>query len=243
VGAPTYFQSPVLAAAPPTLAPPLAGSSTGASPEAHEGGTPEAVRAPTHFQSLPSKFNASIYNYSNSNSLIFNSDSPKFNSPKFNSSISSSSISNATDPSPEAPAGVALEAVVAPIHPHSPVLAAVHPFLRRPLAGSSTEPCPRAPDGGAPEAVGAPTHFQSPVLAAVPPFLSPPLAGFSTGPSPGPLKGEPPRLWEPLSSSKVQPWQHHLPPWPHTWLVPPLGTALGPLVGEPMSLWGSLLIS
>jgi len=74
-------------------------------------------------------------------------------------------------------------------------------------------------------------------LAAVLPFLSPPLAGSSTGPSPGALNVEPLRLWQPLSTSKVQPWQHQLPPWPHIWLIPPQGTALGPLMGEAMRLW------
>jgi len=142
VGALTHFHCPTLAAVSHPLAPPLAGSATGRSPRAPEGGAPEAVGAPIHFQSLPSKFNASISNSSNSNSLKIN--------------YSNSSVFNATGP------------------------------------------CPGAPAGLAPEAVGA------------------------------------------QSTSRVQPWQQFLPPWPHLWLVTPLGPALGPLMGQPLRLWGPL---
>jgi len=77
--------------------------------------------------------------------------------------------------------------------------------------------------------VGTPINLQIPTLAAVPPPLAPTLAGSSTGPSLGPLKGEPLRLWEPLSTPKVQLWQQHPQPRHHIWLVPPLGTTQGPL--------------
>jgi len=133
------------------------------------------VGDPINFQSLPSKFNASISYYFN------------FNARKFN--YSNSSISNASGPSPGAPAGVFPEAVGAPIHFHCPALAAVPPTLAPTLAGSSTGPSPGAPDGGTPESVGPPRHYQSATLAAAPPTLAPTLAGSSTGPSPGALDG------------------------------------------------------
>jgi len=75
--------------------------------------------------------------------------------------------------------------------------------------------------------------------------------------------GEPLKLWEPLSITKVQPWQQlllpwpkhwqvppstprvepwkqFLPAWPHLWLVPPLSPALGPPMGESLRLWEPL---
>jgi len=103
VGAPTHFLSPVLAAFPPILCPPLAGSSTGPSPRSPGGGSPEAVGAPIHFHKLPSKFNASISKSSNSNYPKFNLSNSNYsisnpNSPKFQSSKSNSSKSNSDSP-------------------------------------------------------------------------------------------------------------------------------------------------
>jgi len=43
--------------------------------------------------------------------------------------------------------------------------------------------------------------------------------------------GVPLRLWEPISSTKFQPWVQFPLPWPHLWLAPPLGPAQGPLKG------------
>jgi len=67
------------------------------------------------------------------------------------------------------------------------------------------------------------------------------LAGSSIGPSPVALDGGGPlRLWEPLSTRRIQPWLQFRLPWPHLWLVPPLGPALGPLRGWPLRLWEPL---
>jgi len=151
------------------------------------------------------------------------------------SSISISSNSSATGPSRGAPAGLAPEAVGAPVHLPSPVLSAVPPVLCPPLAGSSTRPCPGAPVGRAHEAVGAPTHFQSPVLAAVPPILTPALAGSSTLPSPGAPDGGTHEAVGPPTTTKVQPWQQILLPWPQHWLALPCTSQNQPWQQLPLS--------
>jgi len=166
VGAPTHFQSPVLAAVPPILSPPLAGFSTSSSPGSPDGGGPRAVGAPTRFH-CPTL--AAV--------------PPPLAPPLADSS---------TGPGHGASDGGTPEAVVAPTLFQSLALAAAHPILSPPLAGSSTSPSPGSPDGG-PLGLWEPLPISTvppwlQFLLPWPHHLLVPLLG----PAPWPLKGEPP---------------------------------------------------